>query len=61
MATARRSGSTPTGNSRSWCGHELLGIPQYAALCQESAGRPVGHAVTGGHGPISWVASYEEG
>ncbi|WP_411138071.1 hypothetical protein [Streptomyces sp. C10] len=40
--------------------HELLDTPQYAALCQETAGQPIGHAATGGHGPISWVTAYEE-
>ncbi|MFF8790781.1 hypothetical protein [Streptomyces sp. NPDC015125] len=40
--------------------HELLDTPQYAALCQESAGRPIGHTATSGHGPISWVTAYEE-
>ncbi|WP_411139188.1 hypothetical protein [Streptomyces sp. C10] len=40
--------------------HELLGTHKYAAICQESAGQPIGHVATGGHGPISWVAAYEK-
>ncbi|MER7045363.1 hypothetical protein [Streptomyces jumonjinensis] len=40
--------------------HELLGTPAYAALCQETAGQPIGHTANNGHGPISWVAAYEE-
>ncbi|MFI0220049.1 hypothetical protein [Streptomyces lydicus] len=40
--------------------HEMLGTPAYAALCQESANQPIGHAANNGHGPISWVTAYEE-
>ncbi|MFE3881809.1 hypothetical protein ACFXPQ_02595 [Streptomyces lydicus] len=40
--------------------HELLGTPQYADLCQETAGRLIGHAATGGRGPNAWVTAYEE-
>lgn len=40
--------------------HELLDTPQYAALCQEAAGQPIRHVANNGHGPIAWVAAYEE-
>ncbi|MEU0842030.1 hypothetical protein ABZ370_21520 [Streptomyces sp. NPDC005962] len=40
--------------------HEMLGTPQYAALCQETVGRPIGHVAANGHGPIAWVSAYEE-
>lgn len=40
--------------------HELLGTPHYTVLCQETVGQPIGHAVTGGRGSISWVSVYEE-
>lgn len=39
--------------------HEMLGTPRYEALCQETAGRPIGHFASNGHGPIAWVAAYE--
>ncbi|MCZ2526981.1 hypothetical protein [Streptomyces sp. HB2AG] len=38
--------------------HRILGTPQYTALCQETAGRPISHAANNGHGPIAWVADY---
>ncbi|MFC0601106.1 hypothetical protein [Streptomyces palmae] len=40
--------------------HQMLGTPQYQALCRETAGRPIGHAANKGQGPISWVTAYEE-
>ncbi|MGR3935308.1 hypothetical protein [Streptomyces sp. BRA346] len=40
--------------------HEMLGTPQYAALCQETAGQMIGHVANNGHGPIAWVTAYEE-
>ncbi|MFI1265590.1 MULTISPECIES: hypothetical protein [Streptomyces] len=40
--------------------HELLDTPQYAALCQETAGQPIRHVVNSGRGSISWVTAYEE-
>jgi hypothetical protein len=40
--------------------HEMLGTPQYAALCQETNGQPISHVANNGHGPIAWVAAYEE-
>ncbi|MFJ2271798.1 hypothetical protein ACIOHO_36910 [Streptomyces sp. NPDC087849] len=40
--------------------HDQLGTPAYATLCQETAGRPIGHTANNGHGPISWVSAYEE-
>lgn len=40
--------------------HKMLGTPQYTALCQETAGRSIGHAAANGYGPIAWVAAYEE-
>jgi hypothetical protein len=39
--------------------HQMLGTPAYAALCQETAGRPIGHVPNNGHGPIAWVSAYE--
>lgn len=39
--------------------HELLGTPQYEALCQETAGQPIRHVANNGHGPIGWVAAYQ--
>ncbi|MFB8406092.1 hypothetical protein [Streptomyces sp. NPDC055912] len=40
--------------------HELLGTPAYEALCLETAGQPIRHVANNGHGPIAWVAAYEE-
>ncbi|WKV76603.1 hypothetical protein AW27_033875 (plasmid) [Streptomyces sp. PCS3-D2] len=40
--------------------HELLGTPAYKALCLETAGQPIRHVANNGHGPIAWVAAYEE-
>ena len=39
--------------------HEMLGTPQYANLCQETAGQPIGHVANNGRGPIAWVTDYE--
>ncbi|MEU6315157.1 hypothetical protein [Streptomyces sp. NPDC047014] len=39
--------------------HKALGTPQYEALCQETAGRPIRHVANNGHGPIAWVTAYE--
>ncbi|TVL88432.1 hypothetical protein [Streptomyces sp. SAJ15] len=40
--------------------HDLLGTLAYEALCRETAGQPIGHVANNGHGPIGWVAAYEE-
>lgn len=40
--------------------HELLGTPEYDALCLETAGRRIRHVENNGYGPIAWVAAYEE-
>ncbi|MEV6726197.1 hypothetical protein AB0M94_35310 [Streptomyces xanthochromogenes] len=40
--------------------HDLLGTPGYEALCLETAGQPIRHVANNGHGPIAWVAAYEE-
>ncbi|MFJ3877437.1 hypothetical protein ACIPW5_08275 [Streptomyces sp. NPDC090077] len=40
--------------------HEMLGTPEYAALCEETAGQPIRHVENNGFGPIAWVAAYEE-
>ncbi|EFL15757.1 hypothetical protein [Streptomyces sp. C] len=39
--------------------HEILGTPEYKALCLETAGRPIRHVENNGAGPIAWVATYE--